>query len=350
MLIPALFVAHAVKRMSVAGGCNIDVIVFSPRDDVHASHRRWADQHDIIICHELDTSRLEGIKYLQRRFSTSAVARLLVPEHLADRYKKILHLDADLVIHNDVSPLFGLAMSDFTLAAVPAGRISAGTPADQWQWWQSHFKALGMTVPYRYFNAGVMLIDTRNWVRKDLTKRAVDFIRRNETICHFLDEDALNALLDGDLLEISPVWNFRRSEGFEWRDLIQPVIVHYAGPLKPWIRFGKNRRIRRTEAYDLYDTFVRKSPWPNWLRENWSFRDFLASLRCEAKYCVKRGLNSQSQVKGGNLVLAAAREYYMESSFADVDQGLVIKDAGCLRLPKACSPDESSQGRLVFQS
>src|SRR6185295_14703289 len=99
-------------------------------------------------------------------------------------------------------------------------------------------------------NSGVLYIDVQKWNREDIGRRALEFIRRNPSLCILPDEDALNAILDGRIAELSPLWNMRARA---WshrrvRSAFCPVIVHYDGPNKPWKRFGEGRRPLQTEG------------------------------------------------------------------------------------------------------
>ena len=262
--------------------------------------------------------------------------RLLVPGHLAGRYKKILQLDADLTIHGDVSVLFKLAMVDFAIAAVPGGRVWTGRPDSEREWWFAHFKALGMTSPDNYFNAGVMLIDVENWNRDKLESRTLEFIRQNSTICSYPDEDALNALLDGRILELSPIWNLRPRQLFDLRRAVRPAIIHYAGPLKPWKRFAKRKRLFESiEAYRLYQDFIRDTPWPNWLRQHWTSRDLAACLRHEARALWNERWGNKELLDRSKAFETDLKRHLAEARFADVQQRMAVNDNGVLRLATA---------------
>ena len=330
MLVPALFVADSVRRAASSGVQNFDVMIFTPPGDAADDFRQWAAGRGISLRDDLNLSQLQDVKILQRRLSRAALMRLLVPVSVAGQYRRILHLDADLTIHDDVGVLFELDMADTAVAAVPAGRVPAAERLEVWDWWRSHFEALGMTYPYRYFNAGVMLIDTEKWVRDDLTTRALEFIMQNGPICFYLEEDALNAVLDGAITELSPIWNFRPKEQ-ALRRLIQPVIVHYAGRSKPWKRFGRSKRLfENLDAFRLYEAFIRESPWPDWLATQWTVRDLVASLRAEAKYHL--AAFSRSRANMDTLVETLFREYFEGAAFADVEQGIAVRENGTLRL------------------
>lgn len=311
-------------------------MIFVPAEDVDSAHRDWAAEHGIALRHDIDTSCVRDITILQPRLSTATLVKLLLPQHLAGRYDKILYLDADLMIEGDVGALFRLDMREHAVAAVPSARVWANVTDQERDWWLVHFQELGMTPPYRYFNAGVLLIDVENWSRQELTRRALDFIGKNPEICLLPDEDALNAVLDGNLLELSPIWNARppSSPVSAQRD-VRPVIVHYSGPLKPWVRFKKGKGLfQDVEAYRLYEDFVRGTPWADWLSEQWTGRDLVRAVRREARTLFNQLIGREPALSEDERQsrLAALRQYYSEARFADVEQGITLREGSRLRL------------------
>jgi len=189
MLIPALFVADAARSRCTGVGHSYEVMLFTGPSDVTDTHRQWLEGRGIRLC-ELDSSSLGDIRVQQRRLTAATLMRLLLPEQLAGRYDKLLYLDSDVTIHDEIAPLFALDTGPFALAATPAGRISAGLTEAQMKARDAHFQALGMTKPYRYINSGVLFIDINKWNRDDVSARALSFARRNADLCVLPDEDA----------------------------------------------------------------------------------------------------------------------------------------------------------------
>ena len=111
MLIPALFVANAVKSHSAASDNRFDIIIFAEPSEVTDVHRRWMEQRDIMFCDDMDMSRMRGVGKFMERLSPATLMKLSLAEHLADRYDKILYLDCDLTIHDDVASIFSLDTS-----------------------------------------------------------------------------------------------------------------------------------------------------------------------------------------------------------------------------------------------
>jgi lipopolysaccharide biosynthesis glycosyltransferase len=196
-----------------------------------------------------------------------------------------------------------------------------------------------MSEPYRFFNSGVMLIDIARWLEQGIGKRALEFVRDNPTICWLPDEHSLNAVLDGRICELSPIWNFRTTSMslLRGRDDVIPVIRHYDGPHKPWKRFARGRRLFSLEgAYRRYCRFVAATPWRDWLRRQWSLRDLLDNLRHEVRALYAR--LSGRKVRGVRTrqrhrkLRRAYRRYLRETTFDDVRQGIAVVRDGRLML------------------
>ncbi len=264
--------------------------------------------------------------------------KLLLAEHFAGRYEKILYLDADVALHDTIAPIFSLDLGEFPLAAVPAGRIAAAQTEVQRQEFRSHCARLGMTEPFGYINTGVLLIDVGNWLRDQTGVRALNFVRRNRSLCALPDEDSLNAVLDGRQRELSPLWNFRAGAWShrEIRRTNSPIIIHYDGPKKPWKRFGPDRRLlEHRDGYRAYRNFVRTTPWQDWLKRQSSAADFRASLGVEFRFLGGRLRGNATGVSRSarRAFIEEFRRYCAETPFGDVEQGIVTRVvAGRLQL------------------
>jgi lipopolysaccharide biosynthesis glycosyltransferase len=339
-LIPALFVADAVGSHAMRPGNGFDILVVAEPSEVTDVEREWMARRGIGLCDDLDMAPLRGVAKLQPRLSVATLVKLVLAGHFAARYDKILYLDVDLTIHDDVSALFALDTGEHAVAAVPGGR--------RWPCWMEaeraqfveHVRKLGMTEPYRFINSGVLLIDVAKWNRDEVGARALDFIRRNAELCFLPDEHGLNAVLDGRQAELSPVWNMAPGVLTKpaIRESAEPIVVHYIGPDKPWKRYGYGKRIARNlAAHRLYRDFLRDSPWQGWLDAQWTAQDFRKNILYELRLISRR-------IRGRSSALPSRRElridaedfrnYCMETRFVDVDQGIVTRQGGQLRLDR----------------
>ncbi len=336
MLVPALFVASAVRRLSAGSPNGFDVVVFSQRSEVSDEHLRFMRERGIAFRDDIDMAPLSGIKKFHGRLTAATLMKLSLARHLAGEYDRLLYIDCDLTIHGDVGRLFSLDTGPFELAAAPAGRIVADLGARQRSEMHAHFRALGMTEPFRYFNSGVLYIDVAKWNRASLGERALAYIAANPELCILPDEDALNALLDGRIAELSPVWNMRppasNLTGYRYA---RPVIIHYSGPDKPWKRYGFRKRLfPDRSAYRLYEAFLADTPWPRWLDEQWSAKDVYASAAWEMKRLSRRlrGKLGEPTAAQRRAYVDAVRANLRDGRFADVEQGIVVRVDDTLRL------------------
>jgi lipopolysaccharide biosynthesis glycosyltransferase len=350
MVVPGLFVAEAARSLRT-GFVDYDIILVTTSPaDVTDVHRRWLVERQIQLRDDFDLSGVQDIDIPQRRLTKATLLKLLLAENLANRYDKILYLDADVSIHEDLASIFSLDTKGFPIAAAAAAVIQTGWNCSQRKLQIAHFRALGMTEPYRYINSGVLLIDVDEWNRNELGARALRFIRRNPTICILPDEDALNAILNGRQANLSPLWNMRAAvwSHREIREIVEPIIIHYDGPNKPWRRFGYGRRLfEHRSTYRLYEDFVAKTPWPTWLEDQWNARDLRNNLVFELRLVTSRirGKNSGPRRAERRAYVEAFQQYCSETEFADVEQGIVSREGARLRLNKSNRP--LGRGRIA---
>ena len=323
MAVPALYVATEAARRARGA---YDVHVFAEEGELDDQHLAWMERHGIQAMRGLAFPRLHATGATAGRIPPASLIRLLMPELLADRYHRLLYLDTDTEIRGDVAPVFGLDLEGRVLAAATAHAPEA------------HCRALGMTEPSRYFNSGVMLIDVARWNAERIGERALQFIERNAAICRLPDEDALNAVVDGRIAVLSPIWNFRAALLLLRRssELVAAVICHYDGPQKPWKRFAGHRRLLAFETvHRRYRRFVAGTPWRSWLAGQWAIRDLWSNLVYEWRILRDRlrgrrtpGVPTRRKQRRQRKRL---RAWVQNGEFADVAQGIAVRDGDCLR-------------------
>lgn len=186
--------------------------------------------------------------------SHASYLRIFIPEILPDDVEKVLYLDCDIVVRHDIAPLWRTDLGDKVLGA--ARNLFFVRHAD-----------LDMPPDARYFNAGVLLMNLKRWREVDGTARLIRFIEAHHDHLWAHDQDALNAVFCGEILELAPRWNFQTSmlwsepDGLdltyaEFRRLIEnPAIVHFTSPSKPW-HFSNTHPYKST-----YYRYLAKTPY-----------------------------------------------------------------------------------------
>ncbi len=331
MLAPAAYVA-ACARASVARSSDTQVIVCVDARDITTAQRRWFNAEGIDICDDIPSARFNGARLPDQRFTPAALARLVLAEHWAGRYRKILYLDADLTIHGNIARLFSLDTGSSAFAAVRSAWYET-TMAYEHEAGprrfhrNTHYQRLGMKEPCLYVNSGVLCIDVQEWNRRDMSARAVDFIGRHADLCRWADQDVLNAVHDNSVTELSPIWNMRFEEhaAEPMYEIARPVVRHYAGRFKPWRRFHSRRPLfGSSEIYRAYATHFRKTPWSDWLRSQWTFDDLRANIASELTTVTARLRGRPGGYRRAYEpdYVKAFEWYCRQGRFADVDQGI----------------------------
>jgi len=217
---------------------------------------------------------------LRRPFTREAYYPLLLPDVLPPSVNRVLFLDADLLILDDLSPLWHVDLAGAPVAAVPDMAIPlVSSPRGL-----RNRRALGIPDAAAYFNAGVMLMDLDVWRRERVAQRAVDYLRTAGTV-DFLHQEALNAMLWDRWRPLPLRWNLISglTGRFGYEIVDRPAIVHYAGYFKPWLApvggpFGTayRRHLERTRAAhdgaesacwsrrlaSIYDRYLRTHLYP----------------------------------------------------------------------------------------
>jgi lipopolysaccharide biosynthesis glycosyltransferase len=202
-------------------------------------------------CYDMDRANISDLPV--NKWATPAVYyRVLASEVLPKSVKKVLYLDADIVVRRSLATLWQVDVSAVALAAV-ADHDDAG--------WQG----LGFAREAGYFNSGVMLLNLDYWRQHALAEKVLKFARDNPEKVRFWDQDALNATLVGRWMELPPCWN-AQADGRTWEAWLaaakpgtgeNPAVVHFTciDGLKPW-----HWALRHPFKRD-YRAYRRKTPW-----------------------------------------------------------------------------------------
>jgi lipopolysaccharide biosynthesis glycosyltransferase len=185
-------------------------------------------------------------------------ARLQLPAILPASISKIIYLDADIVVLDDLSKLWMENVDDFALAAVSDSldaQIKAG-----------NLDVEGVPCVKHYFNAGVLLLNLDYWRRECISQRAFAYLDENPA-SPFADQDSLNVVCDGVWRRIDGRWNRQLSKDasisdFGRREVIS--VAHFVTWAKPWkagvgnvnFRFYEELRNRTLFAKSRTDAIV----------------------------------------------------------------------------------------------
>lgn len=177
--------------------------------------------------------------------STETYYRFLVQTILPD-YDKVLYLDSDLVVVDDVGELYDTDLGDNLLAAVRDADYLGNLNMGEGERYQYSVETLHMKDPYSYFQAGVLLFNT--FEMRKLHSQG-EWLELASVPYLYNDQDILNACCEGRVVYLDYAWNVMIDSGRLSQVIVyapepvmqaycdsreNPKIVHYAGGIKPW--------------------------------------------------------------------------------------------------------------------
>lgn len=195
--------------------------------------------------------------------SLSTYARLFLAHYLA--VDKVLYLDADSVIIDNLSPLFELDLNEYYFAAVQdvVGPV--------------YRKQVGIIGSEKYINSGLILINLKKWREDNIEKRFLEFIKMFNGNVPCCDQGTLNGVCKGKILFLPPKYNlmtpmltFNAYEIKKFYEIPEyysqealdearahPIFIHYVGGfyVRPW--FENSDHPKMVE----YRKYMNRSPW-----------------------------------------------------------------------------------------
>lgn len=194
-----------------------------------------------VLLIELEEDGLQKLEAKKAYLSGSIYNKIYVFMFLPKYVEKILFLDSDIVVRADVSNLFDMGLKGRLLAAVREKNALLGETGEE------ELATLGLASWDDYFNSGVMLIDLVRWREEKVSERAFAFCVHSWHKTRLHDQDAYNAVVNGDWLPVDPRWNPRAlnlihvqggtdvvMSNREIYESQMEFLIHYSGGDKPW--------------------------------------------------------------------------------------------------------------------
>jgi lipopolysaccharide biosynthesis glycosyltransferase len=181
---------------------------------------------------------LHGPATWPSHLTAASLLRLRLPSVLKD-IDRVVYLDCDLIVLNDIAVLYDTDLSDFPLAAcldfwLTGAPLFAPPGWDVGEWHKFLREVVKLSDTKTYFNAGVMVMDLKRFRDTGLIHSADEFLEQTNYKTPFVDQEALNHRIDGAFVRLDTRWNVLAALGHP-----DPWIIHYAGPYKPWSCEGR---------------------------------------------------------------------------------------------------------------
>jgi len=219
--------------------------------------------------------------HVRGHFTAATYARLFIPRLLKD-FPKVIFIDADTVLEEDIAQLYEIDLGTNLVAAVRdivmEGFVKFGAMAN------SSFgimpakeylnKILVMENPAKYFQAGIIVFNVEQMNIEDTYQKLMAAMKAGQF--WFLDQDIMNKVFYNRVYDLPLEWNVYHGNGntddffpnltfATYTEFLQarlnPKMIHFAGENKPW----------NTHRVDFFDNFAKNlfgTPWQFQLYQN----------------------------------------------------------------------------------
>ena len=188
--------------------------------------------------------------------SKAAYFRLDIANILPEEVNKVIYMDVDLLVLQDIAELWQYDLQGRPLAAVPDYGIMASK-----RLMKQKQNVIGLPMDSLYFNSGVVIMDLEQWRKHGYAKQVIELAAAGNLPHH--DQDALNKVFMGNWTALPLKWNvippvfnlfskillngdLRKNAIAARKD---KAILHFAGRYKPW-EFDLHRGFN--DAYYFY--------------------------------------------------------------------------------------------------
>ena len=260
--------AYATARsVCIATGRRRDLVFHLVHSKLTAEHRREFEAIETeygatIIDYDLSKTDIleERVKafpqFVRHRLNPIVYSRLFL--HLLIPSERVIYLDADIMVRFPIERLYEMDLEDHALAAsLCPHRYGFQTYRDRRP--KPYFSSFD-----GYFNSGVLLIDLRQFAEFDFLRIINEDVGAAHVAELYFDQDMLNLAARGRWKELPYFWNLQNPT--RHHESLDPLIVHYTGPNKPW-RFFSSCAYKRD-----YRHVMTNAVFYRYMRERWAKR------------------------------------------------------------------------------
>lgn len=172
-------------------------------------------------------------------FPLTTYMRIFSPFVLDPSKKKFIYLDVDTIVQDDISKLWNTSLNGYTLGAI---QDISKTVDSEWAG-IPNYKDLGLEADTKYFNAGVLLIDSQQWRAENISEKVISALSKYKEHVRLVDQYGLNVVFANRWLELDPKWNWPA-----FKDDENAYLIHFLD-IKPIFRSYHSNEIYKDEFF-----------------------------------------------------------------------------------------------------
>ena len=191
-------------------------------------------------------------------------ARIYLADTIPENVKRVIYLDSDLVVVDDIAKLWGVDMEGKVVAA-PEYCHANFTLYFTKQFWSD--PKLAKTFEGRkpcYFNTGVMVMDVEKWRKEKYTEKVEEWMavqKHQKRIYHLGSLPPFLLVLAGNIKAVDHRWNQHGLGGDNIEGKCRSLhpgpisLLHWSGKGKPWLRLDSRKPCIVDHLWAPYDLY-----------------------------------------------------------------------------------------------
>lgn len=177
--------------------------------------------------------------------------RLFIPYFIPQEIETVLYLDVDMIVQKDIATLFENDLSNYVVAAVLDPRII--TFDNSWGG-VLNYTELGLPGSTRYFNTGLLIMNTKKWREQNVTEKIITCIDTHKKFANYPDQYGLNVVLANEWLELDPLWNH-----FSTIDTSEtPFLIHFVERKPIYKAYNFSEDFKK-----IFYSYLNQTAWKN---------------------------------------------------------------------------------------
>lgn len=190
-------------------------------------------------------------------------ARIYLSEILPVNVQRVIYLDSDIIVVDDIAKLYGVDMNGKVVAA-PEYCHANFTRYFTDDFWSD--PNLSKTFEGRepcYFNTGVMVVDIDKWRKGRYTEKVEEWmvLQKQKRIYHLGSLPPILLVLAGDITAVDHRWNLHGLGGDNFEGKCRALhpgpisLLHWSGKGKPWLRLDAQKPCTIDHLWRPYDLY-----------------------------------------------------------------------------------------------
>ncbi|XP_060181478.1 probable galacturonosyltransferase-like 4 [Lycium barbarum] len=190
-------------------------------------------------------------------------ARTYLANLIPNEVKRVIYLDSDLVMVDDIAKLWKVDLGDKVLAAPEYCQANFTCYFTETFWSDPYMPRTFEGRKPCYFNTGVMVMDVDKWRHGNYTKKVEDWmiVQKQKRIYQLGSLPPYLLVLAGNIMPIDHRWNQHGLGGDnvegKCRELHPgPIsLLHWSGKGKPWLRLDSRKPCSVDHLWAPYDLY-----------------------------------------------------------------------------------------------